>query len=169
MPRLVAMMRTGERSLSKARFKKEKHSMSNMWTSSIKRTCVGEKKWRWSGAWWYRKVITVWCDPMQSGVTTFFFFLHDMVFNAIKKPGHLTNKYNFPCKIFLNIYLFDIFIYLNECNTPSSVLLKERHFSDGRTPPSVFPTLQLMQIRKSNDFYSCSWHDMKATVKHPLF
>lgn len=43
MPRLVAMMRTGERSLSKARFRKEKHSMSNMWTSSIKRTCVGEK------------------------------------------------------------------------------------------------------------------------------
>lgn len=43
MPRLVAMMRTGERSLSKARFRKEKHSMSNMWTSSIKRTYGSEK------------------------------------------------------------------------------------------------------------------------------
>lgn len=30
MPLLVAMMRTGDRSLSRARFRKEKHSMSNM-------------------------------------------------------------------------------------------------------------------------------------------
>lgn len=38
MPLLVAMMRTGDRSLSRARFKKEKHSMSSIWTSSINNT-----------------------------------------------------------------------------------------------------------------------------------
>lgn len=39
MPLLVAMMRTGDRSLSRARFRKEKHSMSSIWTSSINKTC----------------------------------------------------------------------------------------------------------------------------------
>lgn len=38
MPLLVAIMRTGERSLSRARFKKEKHSMSSICTSSINNT-----------------------------------------------------------------------------------------------------------------------------------
>ena len=39
---LVAMMRMGAMSLSSARFRKEKHSMSNMCTSSINRTCSRE-------------------------------------------------------------------------------------------------------------------------------
>lgn len=38
MPLLVAMMRTGDKSLSRARFRKEKHSMSSIWTSSINNT-----------------------------------------------------------------------------------------------------------------------------------
>lgn len=38
MPRLVAMMRTGAMSLSRARLRKEKLSMSSMWTSSINST-----------------------------------------------------------------------------------------------------------------------------------
>ena len=40
MPLLVAMMRMGAMSLSKARLRKEKHSMSNMCTSSMKSTCT---------------------------------------------------------------------------------------------------------------------------------
>ena len=39
MPLLVAMMRMGARSLSSARLRKEKHSMSNMCTSSMNNTC----------------------------------------------------------------------------------------------------------------------------------
>ena len=39
MPLLVAMMRTGERSVSSARFRKEKHSMSSICTSSMNNTC----------------------------------------------------------------------------------------------------------------------------------
>jgi len=38
MPLLVAMMSTGDRSLSSARFRKEKHSMSSMCTSSMNST-----------------------------------------------------------------------------------------------------------------------------------
>ena len=38
MPRLVAMMRTGAMSLSRARLRKEKLSMSSMWTSSMNST-----------------------------------------------------------------------------------------------------------------------------------
>lgn len=38
MPRLVAMMSTGAMSLSRARLRKEKLSMSSMWTSSMKST-----------------------------------------------------------------------------------------------------------------------------------
>jgi hypothetical protein len=39
MPLFVAMISTGAMSLSKARFKKEKLSMSNMCTSSMNKTC----------------------------------------------------------------------------------------------------------------------------------
>ncbi len=38
IPRLVAMIKIGAISLSKARFKNEKHSISNIWTSSINKT-----------------------------------------------------------------------------------------------------------------------------------
>lgn len=38
MPRFVAIMRIGAKSLSNARFRNEKHSISNMWTSSINKT-----------------------------------------------------------------------------------------------------------------------------------
>lgn len=38
MPLLVATMRTGDKSLSKAPFRKEKHSMSSMCTSSMNNT-----------------------------------------------------------------------------------------------------------------------------------
>lgn len=38
MPLFVAIMRTGDKSLSRARFRKEKHSMSSIWTSSINNT-----------------------------------------------------------------------------------------------------------------------------------
>lgn len=38
MPRLVAMMRTGAMSLSRARLRKEKLSISSMWTSSMNST-----------------------------------------------------------------------------------------------------------------------------------
>ena len=38
MPRLVAMMSTGAMSLSRARLRKEKLSMSSMWTSSMNST-----------------------------------------------------------------------------------------------------------------------------------
>ena len=38
MPRFVAVIKTGDRSLSSARFSHEKHSMSSMWTSSTKST-----------------------------------------------------------------------------------------------------------------------------------
>lgn len=44
MPLLVAIMRTGERSLSRARFKKEKHSMSSICTSSINNTYNQKEK-----------------------------------------------------------------------------------------------------------------------------
>ena len=39
MPLLVAMIRMGAMSDSSARFRKEKHSISSMCTSSMKRTC----------------------------------------------------------------------------------------------------------------------------------
>ena len=38
MPLFVAVISTGERSLSRARLSHEKHSISNMWTSSTKST-----------------------------------------------------------------------------------------------------------------------------------
>lgn len=38
MPLFVATIRTGDRSLSRAPFRKEKHSMSSIWTSSINNT-----------------------------------------------------------------------------------------------------------------------------------
>ena len=38
IPRFVAMINIGAISLSKARFKNEKHSISNIWTSSINKT-----------------------------------------------------------------------------------------------------------------------------------
>jgi hypothetical protein len=38
IPLLVAKITTGAASLSSALFKKEKHSISSIWTSSIKRT-----------------------------------------------------------------------------------------------------------------------------------
>lgn len=38
IPLLVAIIRTGDKSLSRARFRKEKHSMSSIWTSSINKT-----------------------------------------------------------------------------------------------------------------------------------
>ena len=44
MPRFVAMTRTGARSLSSARLRNEKHSMSSMWTSSMKSTWTERKK-----------------------------------------------------------------------------------------------------------------------------
>jgi len=39
IPRLDAIMTNGESSFSRARFRNEKHSMSNMCTSSMKRIC----------------------------------------------------------------------------------------------------------------------------------
>ena len=39
IPRLEAKMTSGDSSFSRARFKNEKHSMSSIWTSSMKRTC----------------------------------------------------------------------------------------------------------------------------------
>ena len=38
MPRFVAVIKTGDKSLSRARLSHEKHSMSSMWTSSTKST-----------------------------------------------------------------------------------------------------------------------------------
>ncbi len=43
IPLLVAMMRIGAMSLSSARFRYEKHSMSNMCTSSMNKTCTMER------------------------------------------------------------------------------------------------------------------------------
>ncbi len=44
IPLLVAMMSIGDMSLSRARFRKEKHSTSSMCTSSIKRTYIDQTR-----------------------------------------------------------------------------------------------------------------------------
>lgn len=46
MPLFVATIRTGDRSLSRAPFRKEKHSMSSIWTSSINNTCRHKRRHR---------------------------------------------------------------------------------------------------------------------------
>jgi hypothetical protein len=46
MPLFVAMTRTGARSLSRARLRNEKHSMSSMCTSSINKTCRDRERER---------------------------------------------------------------------------------------------------------------------------
>jgi len=43
IPRFVATMSMGAISDSRARFRNEKHSMSSIWTSSIKSTCHTQK------------------------------------------------------------------------------------------------------------------------------
>ena len=50
IPRFVATMRMGAMSDSRARFRNEKHSMSSMWTSSIKSTCYAKEHLYFSSA-----------------------------------------------------------------------------------------------------------------------
>ena len=59
MPLLVAMMRTGAMSSSRARLRKEKLSMSSMWTSSMKST-------------WKKKKSTEWIVSSQNGLSAIF-------------------------------------------------------------------------------------------------
>ena len=67
MPLFVAIIKIGDMSLSNARFKNEKHSISNMWTSSINRTFDKSNIKKWSNREMHHLCRKIQCRNQYSG------------------------------------------------------------------------------------------------------